>query len=205
MKQITSKCTFTPSLSTLSTLDIAAAFWPLVYDLILPAVSCPDKCEETLSVALLVFRHLAEASVTSVDLNACLSQWGSLLVEHTSQETIGYLDDIDVVSRGLSNLLYWCTSFSKASEHSIAPNELGIQLFTKHLFPELSDTEDERLIPESTPVLNTITRRYLSDTIVNLTRDDLGQYKEIMGLMEELAPYDQREESMFLPMFLRPR
>jgi len=205
MKQITSKCTFTPSLSTLSTLDIAAAFWPLVYDLILPAVSFPDKCEETLSVALLVFRHLAEASVTSVDLNACLSQWGSLLVEHTSQETIGYLDDIDIVSRGLSNLLYWCTSFSKASEHSIAPNELGIQLFTKHLFPELSDTEDEHLIPESTPVLNTITRRYLSDTIVNLTRDDVGQYKEIMGLMEELAPYDQREESMFLPMSLRPR
>lgn len=202
MKQITSKCSFTPSLSTLSTLDVATAFWPILYDLIPPAMLLPDKCEETLSVALLVFRNLADASTEGVNLKTCLFQWGSLLVKHTSQETIGFTDEVDVVARGLSNLLYWCTSFAKSSEHWIPPNQLALQLFNKHLFPPLSDVGDDGMIIESMPILNATTRRYLADAIVNLTRDDIGQYEEVMTLLDSLPPYDQREESKFLLVVL---
>ncbi|ELR08910.1 hypothetical protein VC83_05858 [Pseudogymnoascus destructans] len=194
MKQMTSKCTFTPSLSALSTLDVTTAFWPLLRDMIPSAVSLPDQCEEALSVALLVFRNLAESSVGSVDLDACLFQWGTLLTQHTAQETVGSTDEIDVIARGLSNLLYWCTSFAKASEHPIPSNQLGIQLFNKHLFPPLSDMEDDDIFPENVPVLNSTTRRYLADAIVNLTRDDVEQYKEIMNQMESLAPYDPNDD-----------
>ncbi|KFY87186.1 hypothetical protein V500_07114 [Pseudogymnoascus sp. VKM F-4518 (FW-2643)] len=200
MKQMTSKCSFTPSLSALSTLDVTTAFWPLLRDMIPSAVSLPDQCEEALSVALLVFRNLAESSVVSVDLDVCLFQWGTLLTQHTAQETVGSTDEIDVIARGLSNLLYWCTSFAKASEHPIPPNQLGIQLFNKHLFPPLSDMEDDDILPENIPVLNSTTRRYLADAIVNLTRDDVEQYKEIMSQMESLAPYDPQDDNDSSPL-----
>lgn len=200
MKQMTSKCTFTPSLSALSTVDVTTAFWPLLRDMIPAAVSLPDQCEEALSVTLLVFRNLAESSVGSVDLDACLFQWGTLLTQHTAQETVGSTDEIDVIARGLSNLLYWCTSFAKASEHPIPSNQLGLQLFNKHLFPPLSDMEDDDLLPENIPVLNSTTRRYLADAIVNLTRDDVEQYQEIMNQMESLAPYDPNDDSKYTPI-----
>ena len=200
MKQMTSKCTFTPSLSALSTLDVTTAFWPLLSEMIPSAVSLPDQCEESLSVALLVFRNLAESSIGSVDLDACLFQWGTLLTQHTAQETVGSTDEIDVIARGLSNLLYWCTSFAKASEHPIPSNQLGIQLFNKHLFPPLSDMEDDDILPENVPILNSTTRRYLADAIVNLTRDDVEQYREIMNQMENLVPYDPNDDGMCPPM-----
>ncbi|KFX98867.1 hypothetical protein V490_02068 [Pseudogymnoascus sp. VKM F-3557] len=200
MKQMTSKCTFTPSLSALSTLDVATAFWPLLRDLVPSAVSLPEQCEEAFSVALLVFRNLAESSVGSVDIDSSLFQWGSLLTQHTAQETVGTTDEIDVIARGLSNLLYWCTSFAKASEHPIPSNQLGIQLFNKHLFPPLSDMEDDDLLPENVPILNSTTRRYLADTIVNLTRDDTEQYREIMNQIESLAPYDTDDDRKYTPL-----
>jgi len=74
------------SLSSLSTTDFAMALWPLLNTLIAQAVIQPEKCEETLSVALLVFRKLADTSIESVDVENCLLSWGSLLVQHKSQE-----------------------------------------------------------------------------------------------------------------------
>lgn len=201
MKQINSKCTYTDSLSTVSMLDVATAFWPLLFALIPSAVAFPDRCEETFSAARTVFRTLAEASVANVDLNACLLQWGSLLLEHTPEETIEYLDEVDSVARGLSSLLYCCTSFYKSSEQPIPSNHLAVELFSKHLFPELLDREDDEFIPENMPVFNSITRKYLSDAIVNLTRDDAAQYREVMGLVKSLTPYDSRDQSEFLVCF----
>jgi ubiquitin carboxyl-terminal hydrolase 34 len=65
------------------------ALWPLLNTLIAQAVMQPEKCEETLSVALLVFRKLADTSIESVDVENCLLSWGSLLVQHKSQEVYG--------------------------------------------------------------------------------------------------------------------
>jgi hypothetical protein len=66
------------------------ALWPLLNDLIPQAVMQAQKCEETLSVALLVFRKLADTSIESVDVESCLLGWGSLLVKHKSQEVVCY-------------------------------------------------------------------------------------------------------------------
>jgi hypothetical protein len=66
------------------------ALWLLLNDLIAQAVMQPQMCEETLSVALLVFRKLADTSIESVDVETCLLSWGSLLVKHKSQEVNYY-------------------------------------------------------------------------------------------------------------------
>lgn len=60
--------------------------WPLLNDLIPKAVKRPDRCEETLALALLIFRKLADTSIESVDVESCLLRWGALLVDHTPQE-----------------------------------------------------------------------------------------------------------------------
>lgn len=62
------------------------ALWPLLNDLIAQAAMQAQNCEETMSVALLVFRKLADTSIESVDMETCLLSWGSLLVEHKSEE-----------------------------------------------------------------------------------------------------------------------
>lgn len=62
------------------------AFWPLLNGLVPQAVTQPLKCEETLSLVLVIFRKLADASIDSVDLDSCLIRWGSLLVEHEPDE-----------------------------------------------------------------------------------------------------------------------
>jgi len=65
------------------------ALWPLLNTLVAQAVLQPQKCEETLSVATLVFRKLADTSIESVNVESCLLSWGSLLVQHKSQEVFG--------------------------------------------------------------------------------------------------------------------
>jgi ubiquitin carboxyl-terminal hydrolase 34 len=198
MKNITSKCNCTPSLSTLSTIDFASAFWPLLNKLVPRSRYHSDRCDEALSVVLVVFRKLAGTSVDSVDLNACLTAWGGLLAAHKSQETVGYPESIDVLTHGLANLLYWCASFSKASEHTFPPNKLAVTLFTHHLFPELSDTEDDELVViENVPLLNTTTRKLVADSIVHLTKDDHHQYREILKQLCLLLPFDDSDEGPY--------
>jgi ubiquitin carboxyl-terminal hydrolase 34 len=124
------------SLSTMSTIDFSMFLWPILVDLIPHAVKIPVKCEETLSLALQIFRKLADTSVDSVDVQGCLINWGTLLVNHTSHEVskgspnttifslnlaqiVGRPDALDTVTRCLASLLYWCASFAKASRLSL--------------------------------------------------------------------------------------
>jgi ubiquitin carboxyl-terminal hydrolase 34 len=65
-------------------------FWPLLADLIPQAVVQPRQCEEILSVALHVFRKLADTFIESVDIESCLVKWGALLVGYEAQE-VGWI------------------------------------------------------------------------------------------------------------------
>jgi ubiquitin carboxyl-terminal hydrolase 34 len=194
LKQITSKCCYASSLSSLSTTEFAMTLWPILYDLVPQAVMHPQKCEEALSVTLLVFRKLADTSIDSVNVEKCLTRWGSLLVQHECREDVGHPESLDTVARGLANLLYWCASFAKAARQPLPPNTLATKLFTKHLFPELSNPDIEESIVECLPLLNTGTRKLISDTMLFLTKDDEIQYQQIMEFLANLLPYDPDEE-----------
>ncbi len=170
------------------------AIWPLLNELIPKAVMQPQKCEETLTVTLLVFRKLADTSIDSVDVESSLLRWGSLLIDHKSQEEVGHPESVDVVSRGLANLLYWCASSAKASQRPLPPNTLAVNIFTKHLFPDLSISDEDDSIVESLPLLNTATRKLMCDIIIFLTRDDKDQYQQIMEHLATLVPYSPGDE-----------
>jgi ubiquitin carboxyl-terminal hydrolase 34 len=200
MKQISIRSSWVSSLCTLSAVDFSMALWPILNDAISQAVKIPHKCEETLSLALQIFRKLADTSIESVNIEECLLRWGNLLVEHSSMENVGHPENLDLVARWLSNLLYWCASFAKASRSTVPPNTLATQLLSKHLFtPYASDLPEIETDDTAAklPVLNTMTRKFISDTIIYLTKDDEVQYRRVMEHLDALLPYNNNDESMY--------
>lgn len=67
----------------------------------------------------------------------------------------------------------------------------------KHLFPELTISDDEETTIESLPLLNTGTRKLMADIIIFLTKDDRQQYQDIMELLAALVPHNTAEDSQF--------
>lgn len=74
-------------------------------------------------------------------------------------------------------------------------------LLQKHLFPDLTPLEDsKRKIVQRIPLLNSVTRRIMAETIFLLTKDDHNQYINILSFLLDLLPYDAKDEcSCLLP------
>jgi hypothetical protein len=76
-------------------------------------------------------------------------------------------------------------------------------LFRKHLFPELSidggDDDDNLTLTPTIPLLNTVTRQVMTETIFQLVKDDETQYREILMSLSTLVPYANIEDGMVLP------
>lgn len=51
---------------------------------------------------------------------------------------------------------------------------------------------------ESLPLLNTATRKLMSDIIIFLTKDDREQYQHITELLANLVPYNAAEEGQYV-------
>jgi len=105
-------------------------------DLITEAVREPFLCEETFHLALTLFRKLAETSLEFLNLDNLAQQWGALLFSHTSREVqkpslvhavmlipiqnIDHPENVDMIARGLTHLLHYATSLSKASQQPLS-------------------------------------------------------------------------------------
>lgn len=119
------------------------------------------------------------------------------------------------MTQGLVNLCYTATSFAKASQQTLACryanldpvfprhisdqffiSDMGVKLFRKHLFPELSadDTDglDVALVPNF-PCLNPTIRYVISETIFHLVKDDEEEYREVLLHLSSLVPYEISE------------
>lgn len=95
----------------------------------------PQQCEETLSLALTLFKKLAETSLEFISLDDVMRQWGSLLLSHNSKEVaistpclriklisfqnVGHPESIDMVAQGLAKLCHTAASFAKASQQPL--------------------------------------------------------------------------------------
>jgi ubiquitin carboxyl-terminal hydrolase 34 len=77
---------------------------------------------------------------------------------------------------------------------------IGTKLFRKHLFPELSidgdDDDDDLTLTATIPLLNTVTRQMMAETIFQLLKDDETQYREILTSLSTLVPYANIEDGM---------
>jgi ubiquitin carboxyl-terminal hydrolase 34 len=165
-------------------------FWPLVAELIPAATINAQQCEETFSLALALFKRLAETSLEFLNLEDLVKQWGGLLLSHTCAESVGHLESVDMVAHGLTHLLFCAASFAKASQQRLACSAIGTELFRTHMFPELSlDNDDLDVISPTLPLLNAATRHTLADAIYFLVKDDEMQYKAILAALLQLVPY----------------
>lgn len=75
-----------------------------------------------------------------------------------------------------------------------------MKLFRKHLFPELSQDvfeHDDDVIEPRIPLLNSMSRHTISETIFYLIKDDEVQYRKLLALMHDLVPYDLVEDGLF--------
>ncbi|KAM3073711.1 hypothetical protein ACMFMG_004404 [Clarireedia jacksonii] len=198
VKHISSKCTFSPNSTRVSTLEITATLWPIVSRLIPAAASNRQQCEETFALALTLLKRLTDTTL-NIDLNAIIRQWGSLLATHETVEEVGQPESVDMVAQGLTNLLYYAVSIADASEQILSGGDLGPQLFQKHLFPDLSDEphRENELVAPRIPLLNTITRHSMCETIFNLIKDDDIRYKDVLQLLYNIVPYDPTYENPY--------
>lgn len=121
---------------------------------------------------------------------------------------------MDLITQGLANLCYTAASFAKASQQSLScryaespillyitdsSSAIGVELFKKHLFPDLSayDTRDsELIIAPKIPLLNTVTRHIISETIFHLVKDDELEYRKILAQLSLLVPYHPSDEGI---------
>ena len=77
---------------------------------------------------------------------------------------------------------------------------LGPELFRKHLFPAISteilddNSDDDQLIVPRIPLLNSVTRHIIAETIFFLVKDDQEQYRAILGDLVQLVQYDDTIE-----------
>ena len=71
-------------------------------------------------------------------------------------------------------------------------SNLGLKLFKKHLFPELTPTDASarsyEIVPQI-PLLDPFTRSKISETVFYLVKDDKKEYKQVFKALEHLVEY----------------
>lgn len=206
----------------------------MLVDLIPHAVKQPQTCEETFALSHQLFKKLAETSLDTLNLMDLVSQWSALLLSHTPNE-VGQsfqrsLVCADVLAEhwpprkcrpgcawaGKPPLLgcVFCKGFPKTIIRKVRlasqPLEIfsdrfsniGLDLLREHLFPPLSTGE---ILKPRIPLLNTVTRQLISETICFLVKDDEEHYREVLSSLSELVLYDPKiEEGVYmlhLPIF----
>lgn len=198
MKHIKKKCHFVQG-SEVYPLEICEAMWPILFGLVTMAASMVDNCDETFELAGSVFVALTETPRALVDVEACLFEWARLLLAHDCIEVVGF-NKVDPVARGLAKLLDWCAKYFVRHQRPIERNSIAIKLIKQHLFPPLTDEEESTA--DHNPVLNTVTRKYLTETVVSLTKEDRNQYALAMNHLLKLPPYDLRDDGELLELRL---
>ncbi|RFU29187.1 hypothetical protein B7463_g7158, partial [Scytalidium lignicola] len=194
-KQISNKCSFSPSHAQVPTMEFMSAFWPLITELIPESMFKPLQSEETLGLGLSLLKSLPETGGERVDLARLVVEWGRLLINYESKEVIGHPEAVDGAAHGLANLLYQATSLAQVWQQPLDCGTLAIGLFQKHLFPGFREVEEVE--KEMIPVLNTVTRHLLSETIYLLVKDDERQYRAILQLLGSLVPYENGPDSPY--------
>jgi len=191
-KSIITKSAYSASLARVSATQFAVAFWPLVCTIVPVVHQYPTHCDELFHLSETLLKKLADVSMNSLELDKLLKAWGTQLVLHSSSQEVGRLDSIDLVARGLSTLCNCAASFAKASQQPLTCRNLGYKLFKKHLFPEMTTGLGSEEDPPGSiiPLLDSVTRHKISETIFYLVKDDRLEYRRILTGLRDLVPYD---------------
>lgn len=191
LKLISSKSYYNHGPSGVRAVDFAELFWPIVWELLPRAVAEPSKCEEVLNLCLQLLRKLVEADSPKVDLPACLTECGGLLMSHISTEDIAHPEKVDIISHGLTTILYHGIRYMCAKGKMMRfPAAFSRKILSRHLFPP--DDETGPLVPQA--ILHPQSRSMLYEIIFALVKNDPGQVGALLRELNQLTPYRVAED-----------
>ncbi|KAM7221465.1 ubiquitin carboxyl-terminal hydrolase 34 [Rhypophila decipiens] len=170
-------------------------FWPLVTDLVGPAVKRGTHSVELLDLCLNMFKILRAGHSPILNIQKLLIDWSGLLLSYTTTEDLTQPDKFDPVAMGLVQLLHclMCGENPPTAQDILPLRGLARRIFWKHLFPRTS-----RGNGPSRPILWTDTRVWLTRIILKLIEDDAEQLRGLFEDLNELVPvYAEDEEEVY--------
>jgi ubiquitin carboxyl-terminal hydrolase 34 len=171
-------------------------FWPLVCELIEPAMQQQHTSSELFDICHSMLRPLLLSRSEILDPATLFSRLSALLLSYTTYEDITRPDLVDVVASGLIRLMHCIVSFA---ESPIDDPKFPRRVFWKHMFPPMEETERPE-IPR--PILSTSSRVMLIQIIFKLVGSDSGLVQNLLNDLDALVPHPVND-GLSLPLDYR--
>ncbi|KAK0645991.1 hypothetical protein B0T16DRAFT_412380 [Cercophora newfieldiana] len=170
-------------------------FWPLISDLVKPAVANPGNSTGVLELCLETFKILRDARSQILDVQKNLEDWSDLLLGYTTFEDVTQPDMIDHVASFLTRLLHsvLCAKGSPLRQEINPERGIARRIFWKHLFPQFGRPAKF----DSRPILQSQTRGMLIDVIFSLIEGDSTQLMWLVHDLNDLLPLFPEEDDMY--------
>ncbi|KAJ5368932.1 uncharacterized protein N7496_008692 [Penicillium cataractarum] len=178
-----------PTADTPAQIDMLATVWDAFVQTIPMTPEYASQAAEFFSVALWVFRSVAEKSPRDVIFSQYLKQWSEVMLRHETEEFIGR-EPVDNLVLGFAGLLEQCLESADLANVDLETFDLAEQIISKYLFPELANENDEVIVPR-TPHMHTETRQKLYSIIRLLCKRSDGNVARIMQHLEGVIPRDE--------------
>ncbi|KAI9773606.1 MAG: hypothetical protein M1840_006880 [Geoglossum simile] len=181
-------CKVLPNFSKVNEEEFASFFWEILHRIIPEAKHNPQNSEQLFQASLAVFRSVGEFSRDRLDLEGYMTEWGGLLVTHNHQEFVGR-ETWDFIVSGLTKLLLYCLQLAKSQKKPFNAGNLAKEVFSAHLFPDLSPRDSSSTTPvvERVPVLHSPTRQEICKLLLLLCQDTVS-YRKTLDLVADVVP-----------------
>ncbi|KAI9827937.1 MAG: hypothetical protein M1819_006880 [Sarea resinae] len=185
---IFSVCSELPRKTKTTPKTFSEFFWRIFLKILPQAVQHPDQSQQLFNVSLSVFRAVGAHARDDLDLESYTKDWSHLLLSHKHDEFVGR-DTVDFIVLGFSSLLNWCIQLAKSFKKPLNTGTLMQDLFTTHLFPDLSPDAEMGPMVACVPVLDSQTRREIYALVLSLSQET-SSYVKLLELASEMVPRD---------------
>ncbi|OJJ67421.1 hypothetical protein ASPBRDRAFT_341882 [Aspergillus brasiliensis CBS 101740] len=178
----------TPAPDNAIRIEMLAKIWN-AFDKAFPVtLENAPQCQEFFEIANLVFRSVAERSPHDLAFSQYLKQWSTIMLRHRTEEFVGR-EPVDHLILGFARLLRICLELANSNDTTVETFDLAESLFDQYLFPDLSSTSTDLIVPQ-VPVMHTQTRQELYSILCQLCRLDENNYSTIVERLEDIIPLD---------------
>ncbi|KAK4140337.1 uncharacterized protein C8A04DRAFT_15044 [Dichotomopilus funicola] len=163
-------------------------FWPLISQLVRPAMANPANSTDTLDLCFDMLQTLEDARTEIPNLKQLSNDWFLQLLRYTTFEDLTKPAETDMIAAGMIRLVHVivCRSSERAGRDILPSRGMARKIFWKHLFPPRDEVA--RAIGPSQPIACPQTRGWLMEIIFTLVKDDPTQYMWLLEDMDELVP-----------------
>ncbi|RDW90490.1 putative ubiquitin C-terminal hydrolase [Aspergillus mulundensis] len=168
-------------------IDILATIWDAFVRAFSRVLEHPAQSQEFFDTAYVVFSSVAEKSPHDLVFSEYLKQWSNIMLNHRTTEFVGR-EPVDHIIFGFSRLLKSCLEIAEASNITLDTFNLTEQLFDTYLFPDLSPSSQDLVVPQI-PVMHNQTRQELYGIVYHLSKYG-DNFSQLISRLEEIIPED---------------